>query len=45
MPSRREITVAPRGVNAFGQCGDSIALYDHYQIEAYAILRAAKRWD
>ncbi|AXO13399.1 transketolase [Thalassospira profundimaris] len=37
--------VAPLGVNAFGQCGDSIALYDHYQIGTEAILRAAKRWD
>ena len=33
------------GVNAFGPCGDSITLYDHYQTGADAILRAAKRWD
>ncbi|OKH87723.1 transketolase [Thalassospira sp. TSL5-1] len=37
--------VAPLGINAFGQCGDSIDLYKHYQIDTAAILRAAKRWD
>ena len=43
--SVRGHAVAPLGVNAFGQCGDSIALYEHYQIGTDAILRAAKRWD
>lgn len=43
--SVRGHAVAPLGVNNFGQCGDSIALYDHYQIGTDAILRAAKRWD
>lgn len=37
--------VAPLGINAFGQCGDSIDLYNHYQIDTAAILRAARRWD
>jgi len=43
--SVRGHAVAPLGVNNFGQCGDSIALYEHYQIGTDAILRAAKRWD
>ncbi|WP_417835696.1 hypothetical protein [Thalassospira tepidiphila] len=43
--SVRGHAVAPLGVNAFGQCGDSIALYYHYKIGADAILRAANRWD
>ncbi|MBO6806229.1 hypothetical protein [Thalassospira sp.] len=37
--------VALLGVSAFGQCGDSIVLYDHYQIGTEAILRAVKRQD
>ncbi|EKF09774.1 hypothetical protein [Thalassospira profundimaris] len=37
--------VAPLGVKAWGQCGNSIALYDHYQLGTDAILDAAKRWD
>ncbi|AUG54281.1 hypothetical protein [Thalassospira marina] len=43
--SVRGHAVAPLGINAFGQCGDSIDLYKHYQIDTAAILRAAKRWD
>ncbi|MFH1806495.1 MAG: transketolase [Pseudomonadota bacterium] len=43
--SVRGHAVAPLGVNAFGQCGDSIDLYHHYQIDADAIIRAARRWD
>ena len=35
--------VAPLGVNAFGQCGDSIDLYREYQIDAQAIRAAASR--
>jgi len=36
--------VAPLGVNAFGQCGDTIDLYRHYQIDAEAIAAAAARF-
>ena len=36
--------VAPLGVNAFGQCGDTIDLYRHYQIDAQAIVAAAARF-
>ncbi len=36
--------VAPLGVNAFGQCGDTIDLYRHYQIDAAAIAAAAARF-
>ncbi|WOI12079.1 transketolase [Thalassospira lucentensis] len=43
--SVRGHAVAPLGVNAFGQCGDSIDLYKYYQIDTDAIIRATKRWD
>jgi pyruvate dehydrogenase E1 component len=36
--------VAPLGINAFGQSGDLVDLYRHYQIDADAIARAAERF-
>ncbi|WP_033406942.1 transketolase [Kiloniella laminariae] len=35
--------VAPLGINSFGQCGDLIDLFDHYQIDDNWISKAARR--
>lgn len=36
--------VAPLGINQFGQCGDTVDLYDHYKVDSAAIAAAAARW-
>ncbi len=36
--------VAPLGINSFGQCGDTVDLYGHYQIDADSIVAAAARF-